>query len=175
VVSLEQDLSTPVELQGSGNPTLAQQSDKDSFSNEQVNIQPEVKEKLFRKVIQELPKEGPHQESLIHKILKVYGKMKGRAEVKKARSKQNRREWKPQSGDQVLMNGQQVLDVSQSSIAKFQRPYVGPFCIQQTINPYRNEIKDKGGTLKGLYHVSHVSTYLSQCIEPHRSKRMRVT
>jgi hypothetical protein len=33
VVSLKQDLSTQVEVQGSGTPTLAQQSDKDSFPN----------------------------------------------------------------------------------------------------------------------------------------------
>jgi hypothetical protein len=173
VVSLEQDLSTPVELQGSGTQMLARQSDKDGFSNEQINTQLEVKEKLFRKVIQKLPTERPNKESLLHKILKVWGKMKSRAEVRKARSKQNRGEKKPQIGDQALVKGQQVSGVSQNIIATFQRHYIGPFCIQQTINPYRNEIKDKGGTLKGLHHVSHLMTSISQCIEPHRSKHLR--
>jgi hypothetical protein len=98
--------------------------------------------------------------------------MKSRAEVKKARSKQNRRERKPQIGDQALVKGQQVLDVSQNIIDMFQRHYIGPFCIQQTINPYRNEVKDKGRTLKGLHHVSHLRTCISQCTEPHRSKHI---
>jgi chromosome segregation ATPase len=53
VISLEQDLSTPVVLQGSGTKTLAPQSDKDSSSNKTINLQPEVREELFRKVIQE--------------------------------------------------------------------------------------------------------------------------
>jgi hypothetical protein len=99
VISLEQDLSTLVELQGTGTQMLAQQSDKDSSSNKQANMQPEVREELFRKVIQELPKAGPKEESVLNKVLKVWGKLKSRAEVRKARSKQNRREKKPQIGE----------------------------------------------------------------------------
>jgi transposase InsO family protein len=78
-----------------------------------------VKDELFKKIIQELPKGGPSNESLPNRILNLYAKMKSRAEVKKAKSKQNHREWKPQIGDQVLVKGQTVSDASQGINATF--------------------------------------------------------
>jgi hypothetical protein len=65
----------------------------------------------------------------------------------------------------VLVKGQPVSDATQGIIAKFQRPYVGPFKITLMVNPYLYELQDAEGSVKGLYHVSHLKPYKSQCSE----------
>lgn len=64
--------------------------------------------------IKKLP-ERPKKENLPNKILKAYAKMKNRAEAKKAKRKQNNREWKPQIGDQIFIKGQPVSDASRNN------------------------------------------------------------
>jgi hypothetical protein len=86
----------------------------------------EVRDGLFKEIIQKLP-ERPNKENLPNKILKAYAKLKDRAEVRKAKRKQNKREWKPQIGDQILVKGQTVSDACQGVTAKFQKTLLGPF------------------------------------------------
>jgi transposase InsO family protein len=124
-----------------------------------------IKQEIFKKIIRGLPDEGSQEESLPTKILKVYAKTKKRAEAKKAKSKHNHREWMPHIGDQVLVRCQQVSDAIQGITAKFQRTYIGPLGVKQIINPYLYELADEDGTLKGLYHLSHMKPYVLQCFE----------
>jgi hypothetical protein len=53
----------------------------------------------------------------------------------------------------------------QGIIAKFQRPYIGPFKINLIVNPYLYEIHDAQSNVKGLHHVSHLKPYANQCSE----------
>jgi hypothetical protein len=115
-------------------------------------------------LVKKLP-ENTNKENLPNKILKAYARMKSRAEAKRAKRKESVRNWKPQIGDQVLVKGQPVSDATQGIIAKFQRPYVGPFKIKLMVNPYLYEIQDAEGSVKGLYHVSHLKPYRDQCSE----------
>jgi hypothetical protein len=124
-----------------------------------------VKEEIFKNIIQGLPDGDSSAERLPDKIFKVYARMKQRAEAKRNRRKNNHREWVPNIGDQVLVRGQPVSDAIQGITAKFQRPYVGPFSVQQSVNPYLYELVDENGTIKGLYHLSHMKPYVSQCVE----------
>jgi hypothetical protein len=124
-----------------------------------------VQEEIFKNIIKRLPDEESTVESVHNKILKVYAKMKQRAEAKRNKRKNNHREWVPNIGDQVLVKGQPVSDAIQGITAKFQRPYVGPFSVKQCVNPYIYDLVDENGTVKGLYHLSHMKPYVSQCIE----------
>jgi hypothetical protein len=91
--------------------------------------------------------------------------MRGRAKANKAKRKQSGRNWRPHIGDMVLVKRQPVSDTTQGIIAKFQRPYVGPFKITLMVNPYLYELQDAEGSVKGLYHVCHLKSYKIQCSE----------
>jgi hypothetical protein len=124
-----------------------------------------VKEEIFKSIIQGLPDGDSPAERLPDKILKVYAKMKQRAETKRNRRKNHRREWRPNIGDQVLVRCQPASDATQGITAKFQRPYLGPLIVKQSVNPYLYELMDERGIVKGLYHLSHMKPYVSPGVE----------
>jgi putative transposase len=119
----------------------------------------EVKIELFTELVKKLP-DRPIKEDLPNKMLKAYAKMKQRAEVRKARLKRSNRNWKPQIGDTVLVKSQPVSDTIQGVIAKFHRPYIGPFWIKQVVNPSLYQVQDKDGVVKGLYNLAHLKPYI---------------
>jgi hypothetical protein len=121
----------------------------------------EVKIELFTEIVKKLPGR-PIKEDIPNKILKAYAKMKHRAEVRKAKLKRSTRNWKPQIGDPVLVKSQPVSDTIQGVIAKFHRPYIGPFWIKQIVNPSLYQVQDKDGVMKGLYNLAHLKPYISK-------------
>jgi hypothetical protein len=60
------------------------------------------------------------------------------------------------------VKSQPVSDTTQGVIAKFHRPYIGPFWIKQVVNPSLYQVQDKDGVLKGLYNLVHLKPYISK-------------
>jgi transposase InsO family protein len=129
-----------------------------------VELLGEVENELFKELAIRLP-ERSAQADLANKILKVYARLKYRAEARRVKRKGRNREWKPQVGDLVLIKGQPVSDSNQGVIAKFQRPYLGPFFIKQMINPSLYLVQDEKGVVKGLYNLAHLKPYFTKCTE----------
>jgi hypothetical protein len=96
----------------------------------------------------------------ISNAIKAYSKIEEMAEKRKSKKGKGNFRWKPQIGDQVLVKSQPVSDASRGITGKFQRPYEGPFVIKEIVNVYLYKLQSKSGSIKGLFHISHLKPYV---------------
>jgi hypothetical protein len=74
---------------------------------------------LFRKVLKKETDQLQAQEDLSVKILKVYAKMKVKAEKRNKKKILGKSKWNPKIDDAVLVRCQPTSDTSQGNIGKF--------------------------------------------------------
>jgi hypothetical protein len=74
--------------------------------------------------------------------------------------KKGQYKWTPQLNDIVLVKQQPTSDAIQGDTTKFQRPYEGPYVIQNMINPTLFEVTDRTGNQKRLFNKKHLKPYL---------------
>jgi hypothetical protein len=118
-----------------------------------------IKEGLIKEICQESPDE-PLKEDLPTTILKANVRVRKKAKKRKSKKGKDNFRWKPQIGDQVLVKSQPVSDASRGITGKFQRPYEGPFVVKEVVNVYLYKLQSKSGSIKGLFHISHLKPYV---------------
>jgi hypothetical protein len=42
----------------------------------------------------------------------------------------------------------------------FERPYEGLFVVKEIVNVYLYKLQNKSGSIKGLFHISHLKPYV---------------
>jgi hypothetical protein len=119
-----------------------------------------IKEGLFKEILRTLP-DKPAPEDLPTKIMKAYARMKDKAERRKRKKKPGNFRWQPQVGDKVLIKSQPISDASKGITGKFQRPYEGPFAIQEIVNTSLYKLQNEVGGIKGLFHRSHLKPWVN--------------
>jgi hypothetical protein len=100
------------------------------------------------------------EESVPQKVLHVYVKPKLKAENRNMKRKKGQYKWTPQLHDLVLVKQQPTADAIQGATTKFQRPYEGPYVIQNMINSTLFEVTDRPGKQKRLFNKKHLKPYL---------------
>jgi hypothetical protein len=106
------------------------------------------------------PQVGDQVLAKSHPVSKAYAKMKEKAEKRKSQKRNGNFRLQPQIGDQVLVKSQPVSHASKAITGKFQRLYEGPFVIKKVINVYLYKLQSKSGSIKGLFHISHLKPYV---------------
>jgi hypothetical protein len=104
--------------------------------------------------------DNPPEEDLHTKILKAYNRAKSKAEKRRNKRRKGKFEWKPQTGDLVLVKSQPISDATKGMIGKFQQTYEGPFLIREMINTGLFRLESELGVSKGLFHISHLKPYI---------------
>jgi hypothetical protein len=99
------------------------------------------------------------KENLPTKLLKVYSRLKLRAEKKQKERKERKFKCKFKVGDLVLVKCHHASEAVQGIIGKFQRPFEGPYILSKKINSNMYEIRDETGSYRGLFHISHLKSY----------------
>jgi hypothetical protein len=62
----------------------------------------------------------------------------------------------------VLVKCHHASEAVQGIIGKFQRPFEGPYILSKKINSNMYEIRDETGLSRGLFHISHLKSYMSE-------------
>jgi hypothetical protein len=61
-----------------------------------------------------------------------------------------------------LVKCHHASEAVQGIIGKFQRPFEGPYILSKKINSNMYEIRDKTGSYRGLFHISHLKSYRNE-------------
>jgi hypothetical protein len=91
-------------------------------------------------------------------ILRVYLRMKLKADRRKKRQKEDQHEWKPQVGDLVLSRYHPFSEAAKGVASKFMRPYEGPRRITKIIPP-SYDISSLNSRVRELFHKQAMKFY----------------
>jgi hypothetical protein len=80
--------------------------------------------------------------------------MKEIAKIRKSKKTKVKFKWQHHVGEQVLAKRQPVSDA-------VKRLYEGPLVIKEVVNVYLNKLQTKSGNIKGLFHISHLKSYVT--------------
>jgi hypothetical protein len=97
---------------------------------------------LFSKILNKTKEQQPSNETLQGKMTLAYLTMKNKAAKRKRRRQLGSTRWEPELNEEVLLKCQPTLDAALDIMAKFMRPFDGPWVITKIIPPSCYEISD---------------------------------